>query len=223
MLNGLIVSCQAVKGEPLYGCHVMGLMAKAAVEGGATAIRTSGTEDIADVKKNVSVPVIGLIKKCYSDSEIYITPTMEEVKALCESKAEIIALDMTARKRPHGEKIENLIDFIRTNFPDKEILADISTESEALNAEKLGVDYISTTMRGYTSYTANDKIPDISLIKKLLSNLKTPLIAEGGIWEVGQLEELLKMGVKCVVIGTAVTRPKDITARFRKVFDKAEI
>lgn len=220
MLKGLIVSCQAVEGEPLFGFHIMGIMAKAAVEGGANAIRTSGVSDIADVKKMVDVPVIGLIKRRYDDSEIYITPTLKEVAELCATSAEVIAMDMTDRARPSGETTAQLIEYIRRNAPEKVILADVSTVEEGVNAEKLGADYVSTTMRGYTQYTQGISIPDYDMIRQLKSKVNIPVIAEGGIWETSQLEKVLETGADCVVIGTAITRPKDITSHFKSVFAK---
>ena len=85
----LIVSCQALEDEPLHSSFIMGRMAKAAKEGGAVAIRAQGVEDILEIKKVTSLPVIGIIKKVYSDSEIYITPTKEEVDKLLTTKCEM--------------------------------------------------------------------------------------------------------------------------------------
>ena len=78
--RGLIVSCQAVKGEPLYGLGIMKYMARAAVQGGAVGIRANYVSDINDIKSEVDVPVIGIIKAEYAGSDVYITPTLKEVK-----------------------------------------------------------------------------------------------------------------------------------------------
>ena len=100
--RGVIVSCQALPDEPLYGYHFMGKMALAAKEGGAVGIRANTVSDILDIRKEVDLPVIGIIKSVYEDSDVYITPTMAEVDALAEVGVEIIALDATDRPRPNG-------------------------------------------------------------------------------------------------------------------------
>ena len=205
--HGLIVSCQAVKGEPLYGLHMMGHFARAAVLGGAAGIRANYVEDINEITAEVDVPVIGIIKAEYPDSEVYITPTLKEVKALLTTKCSVIALDATKRARPNGE-----------NAPEVEIMADCSNYEEAKRADELGFDYIGTTLRGYTEYTKGIAIPDCELLREMTSTLHAHIIAEGGIWEVGQLKNVLDTGVYAVVIGSAITRPMDITKHFMKAF-----
>lgn len=133
----LIVSCQALENEPLHSSFVMGKMAKAAKEGGAVAIRAQGVEDILEIKKTTNLPIIGIIKRNYSDSEIYITPTKKEVEELSKTKCEMIAIDATDRVRPNGETLKDLIDYIHSF--DILVMADISTYEEALNAQNLGV------------------------------------------------------------------------------------
>ena len=91
----LIVSCQALPDEPLHSSFIMGRMAKAAKEGGACGIRANSREDIEEIKRYVELPIIGIVKKEYADSPVYITPTMREVDALVEAGADIIALDAT--------------------------------------------------------------------------------------------------------------------------------
>ena len=135
--HGLIVSCQAVKGEPLYGLHMMGHFARAAVLGGASGIRANYVEDINEITEQVDVPVIGIIKEIYDGSDVYITPTLKEVKALLTTKCSVIALDATDRARPNGEKLEDLIGYIRKNAPHVEIMADCSTYEEAKHADQL--------------------------------------------------------------------------------------
>ncbi|HIZ10680.1 MAG TPA: N-acetylmannosamine-6-phosphate 2-epimerase [Candidatus Eubacterium faecavium] len=218
--RGLIVSCQAVKGEPLYGLHMMGHFAKAAVLGGAAGIRANYVSDIQEIKEQVNVPVIGIIKAEYEDSDVYITPTLKEVKELIETGCEVIALDATKRSRPGGEKLEDLVAYIRRNAPDVEIMADCSDFEEAEAADNMGFDYVGTTMRSYTPYTAGIEIPDYELLRKMTRELSAKVIAEGGIWETGQLEKVLACDPYAVVIGSAITRPMDITKRFESVFKK---
>ena len=55
----LIVSCQALPEEPLHSSFIMGRMALAAKEGGAAGIRANTKEDIAEIRKNVDLPIIG--------------------------------------------------------------------------------------------------------------------------------------------------------------------
>ena len=218
--HGLIVSCQAVQGEPLFGLHMMGDFARAAVLGGASGIRANYVSDINEITDQVDVPVIGIIKAVYEGSNVYITPTLKEVKELLTTKCKVIALDATKRERPNGAKLEELVKYIRENAPDVEIMADCSTYEEAKAADEMGFDYVGTTMRGYTEYTKGISIPDYDLLEKMVSTLNAKVIAEGGIWEVGQLEKVLKTGVYTVVIGSAITRPMDITKHFMKAFEK---
>ena len=210
--GSLIISCQAVKGEPLYGYNIMHLMAKAAKEGGADGIRCNYVSDINSIKAEVDLPTIGIIKAEYPDSEVYITPTLKEVKALLsETDTEVVALDATRRSRPNGEKLEDLVRYIRANKPQVEIMADIADMEDAKYADSLGFDYIGCTLRSYTAATKGIAIPDYAFIAHV--------IAEGGIWEVGQLQKVWEAKPYAVVIGSAVTRPRDITARFRRVTD----
>lgn len=219
--RGLIVSCQAVKGEPLYGLGIMHHFARAAVLGGAAGIRTGYVEDINAIKKEVSVPVIGIIKKVYEENPaVYITPTLEEVKALIGTGCEVIAMDCTGRARPK-ESLEELVRYVRENSPKTEIMADCDCKESAEIAHKLGFDYIGTTMRGYTEATKGIAIPDYGFVADLVKSYPdTKIIAEGGIWEVGQLEKVWSLGVYAVVIGSAITRPMDITKRFAAVINK---
>ena len=213
--RGLIVSCQAVKGEPLYGLGIMGYFARSAVAGGAVGIRANYVNDIKDIRKEVDVPIIGIIKSIYEGSDVYITPTLKEVKDLIEVGCEVIALDCTKRERPNGEKLADLVAYIREHAPKTEIMADCADLEDATVAHGLGFDYIGSTMRGYTPYTKGVELPDIDFLEKLVKTFPdTKIIAEGGIWERGQLESVCKTGVYAVVIGSSITRPKDITQRF---------
>lgn len=219
--RGLIVSCQAVKGEPLYGLGIMKYMARAAVAGGAVGIRANYVSDIEDIRTEVDVPIICIIKAEYEDSEVYITPTKKEVDDLINCGAKVIALDATLRKRPGGVTLKELVEYVREKAPDVELMADCSDYTEAKIAVELGFDYVGTTLRGYTAHTKGTQLPDVDFIAKLVKDFPdTKIIAEGGIWERGQLEKVWATGVYAVVIGSAITRPRDITKRFAEVINK---
>lgn len=211
--RGLIVSCQAVKGEPLYGYGIMHLFAKAAKEGGATGIRAL-VDDVDSIKNEVNLPIIGLVKEIYEDSEIYITPTKAEVDRLLATKCDVLCMDATLRSRPGGITLEELYAYARENANGREIMADVSTIEEAINADRIGFDYISTTMRGYTPYTKQYEIPDVDFVQECKDKVKNAkVIAEGGVFEVSHMEAISKVNPYAVVVGSAITRPKVITER----------
>ena len=217
--GGLIVSCQALEDEPLHSSYIMSRMAYAAFEGGAKGIRANSVQDIAEIKKTVDLPVIGIIKKVYPDSDVYITPTMSEVDALCSSGADIIAVDATARPRPGGVNFEEFFRKVREKYPDQLFMADTSCFEEGKEASRLGIDFVGTTMSGYTPYTKGRSLPDFELMERYVTELDCPVIAEGGIWTPEQLRTAMNIGVFAAVVGTAITRPRDITKRFVKAIE----
>lgn len=214
----LIVSCQALPDEPLHSSYIMSRMAYAAMLGGAGGIRANTVEDITEIKKTVDLPIIGIIKKVYPGpcENLYITPTVKEVDQLVECGVDIIALDATSRPRPDGKTLDEMFSVIRQKYPDQLFMADCSNFEEGIHAEKLGFDFVGTTLAGYTDYTAGTKLPDIPLMKKLVENLSTPVIAEGGIWSPEQLKAAMDVGVTAAVVGSAITRPMEITKYFIK-------
>ncbi len=212
--NGLIVSCQALSTEPLYSPFIMSRMALAAYQGGAMGIRANSPEDIKEIKKTVDLPVIGLYKVEYEDSDVYITPTMKEVDELMEVGPEIIALDATNRIRPGNQTLQELFYKIKEKYPHQLFMADTSCYEEGLKAKALGFDIVGTTMSGYTEYTKEAEMPNYELIKQYVETLDIPVIAEGGIWTPEQLKAAFDLGVWSAVVGTAITRPRDITERF---------
>lgn len=212
--GGLIVSCQALKDEPLYSPYIMSRMAFAAKEGGAVGIRANTVEDIAEIKKAVDLPVIGIIKEVYGDCDVYITPTMKEIDKLAACGVDIIATDCTNRIRPDGSTLDEFFRDVRAKYPNQLFMADCSCYEEGMHAAKIGLDLIGTTMNGYTEYTKGAVLPDFKLMKRLVADCGKPVIAEGGIWNPEQLKEALQTGVLAAVVGTAITRPRDITKHF---------
>lgn len=212
--GGLIVSCQALKEEPLYSSYIMSRMAYAAMLGGAVGIRANTVVDITEIKKTVDLPVIGIIKEVYGDCSVYITPTMKEIDALAECGVSIIATDATKRPRPDGKTLDEFFGEVRAKYPDQLFMADCSCYEEGMHAAEIGFDLIGTTMNGYTEYTKGVELPNIELMGRLARECGKPVIAEGGIWLPDQLKAALDAGVWAAVIGGAITRPMEITKRF---------
>lgn len=219
--RGLIVSCQAAEGEPLFGLDLMRYMARSAKEGGAVAIRALG-EEIESIKREVGLPVIGLIKRVYAGSDVYITPTRTEIDRLLAIGCEVIAMDATLRPRPDGASLRELYAYTRSVAPHVELMADCDGLQSALAADAMGFDYVGTTLCGYTAESRCVAIPDYALLATLRDKLThAKLIAEGGIWEIGQLAKVAACDPYATVIGSAITRPKDITARFAQTWRNA--
>ncbi len=220
----LIVSCQALPEEPLY-CEEMSLMpfmAKAAALAGAKGIRANTVRDIEAIKKVVNLPVIGIIKKQYEGGPQYITVSMEEIDQLVAVGADIVALDCTLQDRYDGLHINDFLAAIRKKYPELLLMADISTFEEAQNAEAQGIDFIGTTLSGYTPYSTKVEGPDFALIERLVRELNTPVIAEGRVHTPADAKKMIDLGAHCVVVGGAITRPLEIAKHFIKGMGLAE-
>ena len=216
--NNLIVSCQAVGDEPLNNPIAIKLLAKSCLEGGAKVLRLSQYEHIKEIKTiSGKIPIIGLIKKEYPNSEVFITATINEIKQLIELGVDCIAMDATLRRRPK-ETLEELVNFCKETIPNILLMADCSNFEDLENAEKLGFDILGTTLRGNTELTLgrSNLENNYEFVKQALSKTNLPLIAEGGIWEPYQVKDLLDIGCHAVVVGSAITRPKEITKYFLK-------
>lgn len=218
--QGLIVSCQALPDEPLHSSFIMSKMALAAYEGGAVGIRANSKEDIIAIKQEINIPVIGIVKRDYDYSDVFITATSKEIDELIESQCEVIALDATRQTRPK-ESLQSLVYYVREKAPHIEIMADISTLDEAINADKLGFDYIGTTLHGYTSYTKGHILYEnnFQFLKDVLAHVDAKVIAEGNVVTPEMFKTVTDLGVHCTVVGGAITRPKDITKRFIDVLN----
>lgn len=212
----LIVSCQALPHEPLHSSFIMGRMALAAKEGGAAGIRANTKEDIAEIQAQVDLPIIGIVKRDYEDSKVYITPTMKEIEELMEVKPEIIALDATFDLKPGGRTLDGFYREIRDAYPDQLLMADCSTVEEALHADELGFDFIGTTLVGYTQQSRGLKIEadDFAIIRQIVAKVRHRVIAEGNINTPEKARRVIELGAFSVVVGSIITRPQLITKSF---------
>lgn len=220
----LIVSCQALPHEPLHSSFIMGRMAVAAKEGGALGIRANTKEDIKEIQSQVDLPIIGIVKRDYEDSKVYITPTMREIEELMEVKPEIIALDATIATRPDGLTLDDFFRQIKEKYPDQLLMADCSTVEEALHADELGFDFIGTTMVGYTEQSQGDKIEanDFEILRKIAAKAKHRIIAEGNINTPEKAKRVIELGAFSVVVGSIITRPQLITKPFAEALESLD-
>lgn len=218
----LIVSCQALPEEPLYGPEMMAKMALAAQLGGAVGIRANSPPDIRAIRKATSLPILGLYKETIQGWEVYITPTIAHARQVAEAGADIISIDATLRPHPDGLPLDELIGRIKaeTGCP---VLADISTLAEAIQAEQCGADMVATTLSGYTPYSPQMDGPDLQLVAEVARNVNIPCLAEGRYAYPEQTIAAIRLGAYAVVVGGAITRPAEITARFVRTMQAGAI
>jgi glucokinase-like ROK family protein len=211
-----LVSCQAADGDIFYGPDLMMRFAVAAQEGGAAGIRANGAEDIRAIRKAIDLPLIGINKTPLPEGGWLITGSFEEACHLVEAGADIIAMDCSVRGQRRGalERIREIKTLL--NVP---VMADIATLEEALAAEEAGADLVATTLRGYTPETSHIQALDLPFIQALVHKLKVPLVSEGRIATPEQARETLRLGAFAVIVGTAVTCPREITRRFADLIE----
>ena len=212
--GALVVSCQARADNPLHGPVYMSAMAKAAEVGGAKGIRANGEADVAAIRAVTALPIIGISKVWDDRFPVYITPGFEAAAQIARAGADIIGLDATPRPRD-GEPVDRLIRRIRAELG-KEVFADIATLEEGRAAHAAGATYVATTLAGYTEETASRKSegPDLELLSALVAELPVPIVAEGRFDTPDLVAEAFLRGAHAVVVGTAITNPREITRKF---------
>jgi N-acylglucosamine-6-phosphate 2-epimerase len=208
----LIVSCQALPDEALFGSDIMAKMAVSVARGGARAIRANTPVDVKAIRQAVDLPLIGLYKEVMPDYDVIITPTLKHALAIADAGADIIAIDCTSRPHPEGD-IKDLIIKIHKQTGCM-VMADISTYEEGMAAAHAGADMLSTTLSGYTPYSPQQKKPDLDLVTQLAASSPIPVIAEGRYHTPQQVRQALINGAVSVVVGGAITRPRQITESF---------
>jgi len=217
----LIVSCQALPDEPLHSSFIMSKMALAAKLGGAKGIRANTCKDIFEIRKEVNLPIIGIIKKVYNNCPVFITPTLKEVTELVNIGVDIIAIDATRRQRPDGLSTIEFLQKIKCQFPDIILMGDCADLEDVRLAMKY-CNFIGTTLHGYTEYTNGFDISsnNFNYMKKIIELSIKPVIAEGKINTPEKARQCLDLGAWCIVVGGAITRPKEITENFCNIMFK---
>lgn len=223
-VGSLIVSCIALDGDPkdIYDNCFMVNMCKLAVLGGAGALKLSDMNLIRDIKKlSTGIPVIG-IQKLYKNGRIQITPDYLSAKEAAESGADIISIQVVENDPDFSlESIEEVIHRIKKeyNIP---VIGAVSTLYEGITAQKFGVDYVATTLAGYTPHSIKKNGPDFELLLDLYKHLSIPVIAEGRYDSTESIKKAIECGAHSVVVGTAITRPHILTKWFYDVMQRGE-
>ena len=208
----LIVSCQADSGDPLDEDDILRRLAICAIRGGAGGLRANGSASIRTMRRETLIPIIG-IQKQYRGGEVYITPDFASAQGICEAGADVLALDCTLRRLCEAEPWPGLIERIHLELG-KPVMADIATLDDALAAAAAGADAVATTLFGYTADTAGQRSLSWTLIASLVRELTVPIVVEGHITRPEEVRRALDLGAFAVVVGSAITRPQTITARF---------
>jgi N-acylglucosamine-6-phosphate 2-epimerase len=209
--GGLVVSVQAVAGSPLAAPEHLAAIARAAELGGAVGIRTEGLAAVTAIREAVDVPVIGLVKRRVSGSEVYITPELEDGLAVAEAGGDLVAVDATERARPDGSSGAEFVAALAAELPGR-IVADVDRLSAGAAAARAGAAAVATTLSGYTSATSSTA-PDIPLVAQLAQEVSVPVLAEGRYASPESVSEAFAAGAFAVVVGTAITDPGALTRR----------
>jgi putative N-acetylmannosamine-6-phosphate epimerase len=209
----LIVSCQASEGDPLDHLDTLTRIATSVLRGGAGGLRAEGVPRVAAFRSQTDLPIIGITKAYDANGDVYITPDFQSASSISHAGADIIALDCTRRRLTEPEPWPNIIRRIHAELR-RPACADIATMEDALAAQTAGADAVATTLCGYTADTTGIRTPPWSLIETLVARLSIPVIVEGHITHPHEVRKALDLGAHCVVVGSAITRPQTITARF---------
>lgn len=209
--GGLIVSVQAWPGSAIDDPYVLAAMAAAAEANGAVAVRMQGIANLAAARARIRIPIIGIIKREYDGFEPYITPTIDEVREIVATGAEIVAFDATGRARPGGTSVEDLVAAIHAEG--RLAMADCATGSDGVCSQSAEADIVATTLCGYTRETKGMPLPAFSLVREL-AELDTFVIAEGGLARPDDVGTALSNGANAVVVGTAITNVDALVREF---------
>jgi N-acylglucosamine-6-phosphate 2-epimerase len=216
--GGLIVSVQAEAGSELNDPQTIARLSRVAVANGAVAVRAEGLARLGAVRRAVSVPLIGLVKRTYAGFEPYITATEREIAEVCAAGAEIVAFDATARARPDGRAVEAVVAAIRRRgaLP----MADCATPEDVRRAAAAGAALVATTLCGYTAETRGTPLPALELVRACAAS-GAFAVCEGGVGSPEDVREAFAAGAEAVVVGTAISNVDALVRRFAAASPRA--
>ncbi|HEY2554858.1 MAG TPA: N-acetylmannosamine-6-phosphate 2-epimerase [Candidatus Cybelea sp.] len=214
--GGLIVSVQAWRGSAIDDPRIIAAMAHCSQDGGALAVRIEGDANLRAVRRRIALPMIGLIKREYPGFEPYITPSLAEVAAVIASDAEIVAFDATARRRPDGSGLADVVAAVHA--AGRLAMADCSMAGEAIAACEAGADVVATTLCGYTRETADRSLPALDLVRQIAA-LGCFTVCEGGVRTPAGVRAALDAGANAVVVGSAITNVDWLVREFAGAAD----
>lgn len=216
MKGGLVVSCQVQHDDPIYSMDFVVKMAVAAQWGGAVGIRANSPDQIREIRKNVTLPIIGLYKIWHDDTDVFITPTLDAAKQVWEAGADIIALDCTSQITHEGRPAYELLPIVKKEIPEAIIFADVSNYEEAKRAVEMGADIVGPTLYGYTEETKHIESPDLREFARMCRDFgeQVCMMMEGHVYTPEDAMKCIYLGAHSVVVGSAITRPHLITKRF---------
>lgn len=215
--GGLIVSCQAPAEHPLRDPMVIARLADCAALGGAVAVRVNSPEDVRAVLQRCSLPVIGLHKMPMGHRSV-ITPTFTFAQGLVDAGVDIVAIDFTHESPGDPGRLAEAIQQELGRL----VMADVSTVDEGLAAWASGVDFVGTTLAGYTqAQLPTPDEPNLDLVEKL-ADAGVRVVAEGRYRSQRDLAAAFDRGAWAVVVGGAITNPVEITSRLVQATPRAK-
>ena len=212
--GGLIASCQPVRGGVFDRPELVALFALAALDGGAVGLRVEGIADLRAVRAAIDavdreVPIVGLVKVDAPADEVFITPRLEDARALVEAGAGVVAFDATDRRRPVP-----VPEMVRTIHAVGALaMADVAVEAEGVAAHLAGADFVASTLSGYAPGSLQLPGPDLALVA-LLAQAGARVVAEGRIATPAEAVAARAHGAFAVTVGTAFSRPEWIVKAF---------
>lgn len=163
------------------------------------------------VRARVRLPIVGIIKRRYEGFEPYITPTLDEVRQIVDCGAEIVAFDATARSRPGGLDVPEIVASILS--AGAVAMADCAQAGDGVRAQAAGAQMVASTLCGYTPSTHGHPLPALDLVRAL-AGLDAFVVCEGGVHEPAQAMRALEAGAHAVVVGTAITNTEWLVRQY---------